>query len=542
MNCFESLLEAKTAKKVVLPPSIMPIVIVSGSDYEMGFQYGQQVAEYMEARKDEVWASALKKRSYDQIIYALKGVQYYVEAYTPELIDQMKGMANGATSVGYKMSYIDVFLMNASLPRLDYFNYPPGAEKEELPSKSCSVFSAWGSTTTDGSLIGCDSEDDTFTYQITLVAFPDEGNNWIGAMKAGEVGNHFAMNNKGLWLGNSGGGGSIRKVDSDYGINWKFMFQHLARFANNAVEAKDMTLKYQIDVAENFHYADVYGNNFVVEKTAALQSVRESGDFGEVDFLYSTNNYLNKEMLVTKKEGATFVKKHGGYEDYAAPRNMMIWDMLHNYHGKVDLKFAKMMWRFPGNAIPAPKGGWDAVVCRPTNEWVSVSKPDNGNEGIAYICAGPVGKVIHSSMHYDEIMPIAYPLIDGTHTFYKVTLASGPLEVVGDMENTAKANLGFAYEKFMLLNPTDPEFDLLNNLYKTAASEYYEGNYYYVKAKSSSGNEKTAYLGKAATTFTHSQARSKQIYEALVPPPVCPSDLGLKNFGDDWAEWETKVK
>ena len=30
----------------MLPPSIMPVIILKGSDYEMGLQYGQQAAPY----------------------------------------------------------------------------------------------------------------------------------------------------------------------------------------------------------------------------------------------------------------------------------------------------------------------------------------------------------------------------------------------------------------------------------------------------------------------------------------------------------------
>ena len=133
------------------------------------------------------------------------------------------------------------------------------------------------------------------------------------------VRDHFLMNNKGLFIGNSGGGGSPRPEDDSFGLSWSNSLPYLARFADTAKKAKEMITAWQINIPENFHFVDVHGGGFVVEKTAAVQAVRKPGDFGERDFLYSTNNYLHEKMQVTKKGG--FIKQHGGYGSYAAPRN-----------------------------------------------------------------------------------------------------------------------------------------------------------------------------------------------------------------------------
>jgi hypothetical protein len=74
-----------------------------------------------------------------------------------------------------------------------------------------------------------------------------------------------------------------------------------------------------------------------------------------------------------------------------------------------------------------------------------------------------------------------------------------------------------------------------------ANKEYYQGNNFYNKALLSTGHEVNYYFGKAATAFTRAQAHAVQVYEALVPPPTSPTDLGLKPFGGDWATWETEV-
>jgi len=542
LNLATNLGANETKAKEVSPPGILPVVILSGSDYEMGYQYGQQAGPYLDNEREAKWASALQTFSREKVLYMLKGNQFYIQKYTPENIEIMKGISDGATAAGYQLLYTDVLLMNCTLPKPETSSFPPGAEKDPLPPKKCSVCSAWGSATTDGRLIGMDTLDSgEAAYGVIILAFPDKGNNYVCGAEAGEIGDHFLMNNRGLFVGNSGGGGSPRDVDTNYGLSWSCSLTHIVRFANSAYDARDMLLPWQINIPENFHFVDVKGDACVVEKTAAIQSVRKPGDFGEVNFLYSTNNYLNKEMMPTKKGG--FIKQHGGYGAYAAPRNLMLWDMLHNYHGHIGVEFMKMMLRFPGDAPPnPPEGGWDAKVCRPSNSWVSVLLPDDGDKGVAYICTGPAGRVIHSSTASDgEEMRSSYPYIEGTHTFYSLTLAANPKEAVEAAQKAANINIATAYKKLMYLNFTDTGYAALNELYSLANAEYYQGKIYLNKGLLADGNDAFYWLAKAATSFTRSQAHAQQVYEALVPAPTNPSDLGLKPFGGDWATWETKV-
>lgn len=107
-------------------------------------------------------------------------------------------------------------------------------------------------------------------YQLIIVAYPDDGNNYMCGSTAGHIGNHFLINNKGLFIGNSGGGGSPRNIDTDYGISWSCSLPHIARYANNADEAKELILKMKINIPENFHFVDVSGKAYVVEKTSAI--------------------------------------------------------------------------------------------------------------------------------------------------------------------------------------------------------------------------------------------------------------------------------
>jgi hypothetical protein len=527
-----------------LPPSILPVVILRGSDYEMGFQYGEQAAAYIDRTREDKWANALQRFTRDQVLEALKANQTFIRRYTPEWIDFMRGMADGATRAGFPMAYTDVLLMNVTLPDPKTSVVPEGAAAEQLPpaEKSCSVASAWGSATKDGRLIGIDTLDTPdVAHAVVIVAFPDKGNAYMCGADAGEIGDHFLMNDKGLFLGNSGGGASPRPEDEGYGICWAASLPWLVRFSNTAVEARDTVKKWQINVPENFHFVDVHGNAFVVEKTAAIQAVRKPGDFGEKDFLFSTNNYLAEPMKVTKEGG--FVGAHGGYGAYSAPRNKMIWDMLHNYRGSIDVEFAKMVLRFPGAPPPSPPpGGWEATYCRPTNLWTAVVTPDDGDQGVAHICTGPAGRVLQASTASDgSVMKPTYRYAAGTHTFYRLRLAKDPLALVKAARVAAEEEIAEAYGQLMTLNYRDAGYAALKDLYGKAVAEMFEGRNFFNRAVLAEGNEALRLFGRAASLYARAQAHAREVFEALEPAPTDPAGLGLRPFGGGWATWETSL-
>ena len=63
----------KPQERHLLPPDILPVVFLSGSDYEMGYQYGQQAAAHIHLNIQSSWASALQGMSHDQVIAGLAG-------------------------------------------------------------------------------------------------------------------------------------------------------------------------------------------------------------------------------------------------------------------------------------------------------------------------------------------------------------------------------------------------------------------------------------------------------------------------------------
>lgn len=171
-----------------------------------------QATAFIEENRIEAWTSALRDYSREEVLRALRANQHYIRKYTPEWIDMRKGMTQGAAAAGFPATYTDILLMNCTLPKPSTSTYPAGADGDTLPPKSCSVCSAWGTATKDGRLVGMDTLDGSgeALYGVVIVAFPDKGNRYMCAARAGEIGDHFLMNNQGPMVGNSGGGGSPR--------------------------------------------------------------------------------------------------------------------------------------------------------------------------------------------------------------------------------------------------------------------------------------------------------------------------------------------
>ena len=134
------------------------------------------------------------------------------------------------------------------------------------------------------------------------------------------------------------------------------------RFANDANKALNMQLSYTTITKRAMGiWADIHGNGYVVESNDP-PAFRKSGDYNERDFLYASNPFLIWELgdyeLPHPQRGLNYVSQIGfigiGTSISGSDRSAELWNLLHNYHGEVDLEFIKMMWRFPWQATSLP--------------------------------------------------------------------------------------------------------------------------------------------------------------------------------------------
>ncbi len=96
------------------------------------------------------------------------------------------------------------------------------------------------------------------------------------------------------------------------------------------------------------------------------------------------------------------------------------------------------------------------------------------------------------------------------------------------VQKAISQHLATAYHELEKLRHSENGFVALNEIYSQAVAEYYEGIANDNKCWVASGNEAPFYFAQAATAFARSQAHALQVYNALVPPAIKPTDLGLK--------------
>jgi len=549
--------------EVPLPPNVRPVIVVKGSDYDMGYQYYQQLVQIFGRwvathHREGYVTSGIKRFTGPCFIYEIKHNEFtddeltilkkweaQFKQYTPEMIDMYKGMAAGATDAGIPLSYLDV------LAHFIGYSSPFSRNGREIPAAACSGFASWGSTTKDGKLICASNGDDQENYfATTIVAFPETGNNFIyspyDVVAFGWAPCHPGMNNKGLaYVHHGGGTHGNEQMGDGIGIPRGVAVLHTLRFANKASEALDMQLAYPRGIKAGGLWIDVDGNAFCIE-CRDPEVVRQSGHLDENNFIFATNNCLCKELGC---EGEVYVPHAGWLGTHSMsissiPRNLEMWNMLHYYQGEVDLDFAKMMYRFPGKPpnyptleeasadYSATKGkGWDQKICNQLNSVVGIMLPDSGNEGLYYISTGCAARV-------------AYPLIplpDGlsytiasTHSFYQLKLASEPEQVVISARTQAQYDLYYANVELRKLNYLNDGYAALDELFNQAVTEWFSGEYYlsHVISGMTTGNESIYYYAKALRAFTRCQALARQVYNSLIPPATCPEDLGFDCYSD----------
>jgi hypothetical protein len=478
----------------------------------------------------------------------LKGFQYYIKEYTPEIIDEMIGIAAGARDAGYDISYRDILSINVSvcaksafspaakipspldeLPPKEYqekhgldveesnndTHADPGLSKgikgPEDVGRGCSRWAAWGSATKDGKLICGDSIDGFFGHQVNIIAFPEKGNAFIsGAHMCGELTLHPLMNNKGLWVT----GGNIeppRDIDRNYGIPLTLAFRHLAQFSDSAEESKQKLLSYQTTGGRvhNAMVADTLGNAYIFELTAAVKSCRKPGDFIEVDWIASPNTYLIPENRKLFNPALEPFKTD--------PRVVQLWAFFDRYRGNIDVDFGKMLYRYHD-----PKEDTYYIGNR-FNQRVNLGVPENGAGGVFYQATGPAGRgVVAGKSPQDHL--------DVTHTFYTLMLESSPGKVLREAQLTAAdcmAKTDYALKKLNLQIENLPAYLALKEMFSRATEEYMEGRQFQNDARVAEGKHKLYSQGKALTRYVRAESKYREIYNYIHPPADKPEDLGL---------------
>jgi hypothetical protein len=361
------------------------VVVVSGTNYEMGVQYGEQAAELIAVNRDVVWNLLDTRVGHEVVEKDIQVWTYYQKKYDPGLTDWFLGISQGCKNKGFEVSYADLVALMVypqeiwARPEMEY---PPetgvvaaapsknstllaAARTDTRPRSSCTAFAATGNATqghqpmvsiTGGAFL-------EVTKYVVLIAFPTDGERFVALTDAGRIANNQGMNSKFGWVMPAAVNAPWPPCASSWGVTSEVYFHYLMQYPKSAKEA----VKYLDETPKGgvtglFLFADHSGKVFIYEGGICGSAIRKPGDLGEnKDFVVSTNHYNSPEMepynLPAEWFPDTYVRYATAFEKLSSAKP-----------GTVGVDFAKALW--------AANDWYDAL----TDTWYTVPVPNDPND------------------------------------------------------------------------------------------------------------------------------------------------------------------
>ena len=380
--------------------SPLRVVVVSGSNYEMGVQYGEQAADLIAANRDVTW-NLLDTQVLDHPgpggtplghSVILKDIQvwtYYLEKYDPQLKPWLLGIVKGCKNRGFDVSYVDlvaIMVLPQEMWARPSWPYPVETHVAAYtPSKSsvlaargrtntqamasCTSFAATGNATPGGvpmvSLtLGFISE---ITQYVVLVAFPDEGERFINLTMAGKVTNNTGMNDKYAWIMTAAVTDPTKECSSNWGVPSEAYHHYLQQYTKSPKEAMEFVSKTpRGGVTGIFLFADKSGDVLAYECSHCTCVMRKPHDLGEnKDFVASTNNYNSPSMIPYAIPKDWFTDTYIRYDT-------IFKELSSTPRGTIGVDFTKATWLSNSwydattrtwNTVPVPNDPSDPNIC-----------------------------------------------------------------------------------------------------------------------------------------------------------------------------------
>lgn len=321
---------------VPLPPTSAPVVVLQGSNEDMGRQYAQQIIQIY-GGFILAWHGS---REFDDAELAeIARWKRELAAYTPGVLAFAIGLAQGARLRGLPFSdehAVAMFtgvrppakearpfaLAQSPIQQDSLTSAYLGFGEKNIPSETpspCSGAMAWGDASVDGALVGASSTDHDCTFQATIVAYPERGNPfvWTPYSANGSIpvlghfffGGHPGLNSKGLAYVHHNGSTMGEPVEEwGYGVRRGPIVMHILQFCNTAKEALDFMLKLPVGdsgisqgTAGGMFADATYGFSLEARPGAPASPrpiLREhtfDRDGQAYNFLYGTNNAIAPE-------------------------------------------------------------------------------------------------------------------------------------------------------------------------------------------------------------------------------------------------------
>jgi len=408
------------------PPPIR-VVVVSGTNYEMGVQYGEQAAELIAINRDVVWDDILLPKLDREVIEKdIEVWTYYQKKYDPGLTEWFRGISQGCKNKGFEISYADLVALMVypqeiwARPDMPYpeetgvvaavpnknSTLLAVARTDTRPRSSCTAFAATGNATqgrepmvsiTGGAML------EVVNYVI-LIAFPKDGERFIALTDAGRIANNVGMNSKFGWVMPAAVNAPWPPCASSWGVTSEVYFHYLMQYpksAKEAIEYLDKTPKG--GVTGLFLFADHSGEAFIYEGGICGSAIRKPGDLGEnKDFVVSTNHYNSPKMAPYNLPAEWFPDTYVRYT--TALKKLSLAQL-----GTVGVDFAKALWT-ANDWYDASTGTWNTVpVPNDPKDFNTCFVPGNLCEGGEYqIIQFPAQKTAYLQLGVPQGTSIQY--------------------------------------------------------------------------------------------------------------------------------------
>jgi hypothetical protein len=329
------------------------IGVLKGSFYQMGVQYGERAAYDIRTNTDYEWPSCVKVcGSAKELSARLERYRFQLQLYSPQTLDFLRGIADGAASILSKSSYAKE---STNFERV--FNLNVSSTMKE----SCNSFWVTGGATADGttmvthhsqSLMGVTKSG----RKVTFVAIPDDPEAHIvwSITDAGCIGRGGTLaNDAGVFNALHASDSNKTPESKAEGVEHHVSRFHAVVYGGSAKEAAEFinlgtpeyrkltgrkTLLRTRGVALIFADAN---SCFIGEYTANRYALRKPGDLGEagsnficqsnhnhLNFSYDENNQMSQ---VPMTKFSPEVTGDGSYHRFWSP----MWAIKQKY-GKID--------------------------------------------------------------------------------------------------------------------------------------------------------------------------------------------------------------
>jgi hypothetical protein len=491
---------------------IPQIVVVSGSNYEMGYQYGQQAAPLIYQNKllmNKMVESAVGKTT---TWTDVKVWTYYLEKYDRKLKDWLNGIAAGCRSKKYNVTYADLVL-NMVFPQELWARpqdpYPKVSRvirkspkiQSTAKAHNCSAFGVTGTATPDGNPIVTQSAITDVEQMgfLILVAYPTDGYPFVTFPHAGRVAGNHGMNSKGFaWTMDA-----APALHSLWGVTSEVYFHYLNQYCASSAEAQNyLESTTRGGVTGLFIFADANPSKlYAFEANGQTAAARYPGDLGEKDFVIFSNDFHGPDMTPYNYP-VDFMFNGGRYWT-----NFMHLTPLAE-QSAIDIAAIKDIWKSP-DWYDKDAESWHY------NDPLNPNVPGNpfGVGGQTNNIFQPVSLTAY--MQFGSPIGTGWPAY-ATGEYTKITLLENVPQVVDAAQSEALGTYQAALAQF-LTTKMDPVLkDSLRNRLDQAMAAWSdalvdEAEAYFAGKK----NDQMTYYGAALTGYSKAQLLSQMVTTQL---------------------------